>query len=102
MPITPRITVASENLARIVDTNPMLLSDVELKILLSLGSDVVTINEQVVEVGPQTAKWISWKLEYDSRLMNRYLQLIKYSIIAAAIAAVSALVTAAITLIHCL
>lgn len=102
MPITPRITVANENLARIVNTNPMLLSDVELKILLSLGSDVVAINEQVVKVGPQTAKWISWKLEYDNRLMNRHIQLIKYSTIAAAIAAVSALVTAAITLIRCL
>jgi len=98
----PGLTLANEELARIVNTNPLDLTDAQLKILLSLGSDMIAVNGQLIPVGPQTAKWISWKVEHDSRLMNRQIQLIKYSTLAAAVAAMSALATAVITLIHCL
>lgn len=95
---------ANEELARIVNTNPLLLTDTQLKVLLSLGSDLVSVpgQTQPIPVGPGTAKWTAWKIEHDSRMMTRQITWTKYATWAAAVAALAALATVVITLVHSL
>lgn len=96
----PRIHIANDELQCIVNANPLTLTDIELQILLSLGADVVTVNSQIVPVGPQSAKWVAWKIVHDTRILERQTAFIKYSSIAAGVAEVAALATAVVTLIQ--
>lgn len=101
MNLPPTITFSNEELAKIVNKNPILLSDLELRVLLSLGSDNVSIPGQpLVDVRPESSRWTAWKIELDGRLMLRQIRLVKFSTVAAFVTAISALVTAAIALLH--
>lgn len=97
----PAITFSNEELAKMVNKNPILLSDLELRILLSLGSDSVALpGGSLVDVGSQSPRWTAWKVELDGRLMVRQIKFVKYSTVAAFVTAISALVTAVIALLH--